>query len=122
MEHAMQLNNHERFISANKELSEFLRKASGLARGTQSISERELQALSQRLTTLAPEVGDASRGETLDEALQDEIGRYVINLRALQATLEKVRCIMLGRRLQLELARRHLDGLQGWVHVDIWSR
>jgi hypothetical protein len=108
---------HVCFAAANIELSEFLRRVDGLASGTESITERDLQSLSRRLSTLAPEIGDASRGVTLNETLQDEIATYVKNLRALQTALEKVRCIMLARKMQLEGAKRHLHGLQGWVNA-----
>lgn len=117
MERLMQFEKYRRFSSANKELSDFLLKVDGMAKGTESITERDLQNLSQRLATLAPEVGDASRGAVLDHELQNEIGCYVTNLRALQAALEKVHCIMLARKLQLEAAKRHLDGVQDWVHA-----
>ena len=108
---------HARFAIANEDLSEFLRRVDGLAAGTASITEGDLLALSHRLSTIAPEVGDASRGETLDTALQEEIGRYVKNLRALQEALEKVRCVMLARKMQIESAKRHLHGLQSWVNA-----
>jgi hypothetical protein len=106
-----------RFAAANEELSEFLQRVDGLAKGTESITEKDLQSLSQRLSTLAPEVGDASRGETLTPALQNEIANYVKNLCALQIALEKVRCIMLARKIQLDGAKRHLHGLQDWVNA-----
>ncbi len=111
---------HERFAAANQELSQFLRRVDGLATGTDSITERDLQALSQRISTLAPEVGDASRGERLDHEIQNEIAEYVTNLRALQTALERVRCVMLARKLQLDGAKRHLHGLQKWV--DAYSQ
>jgi hypothetical protein len=117
MECLMASNKHERFLSANKELRDFLQRVEGLASGTSSISERDLQALSQRLSTLAPEIGDASRAETLDTGLRNEVAEYVGNLRALQTALEKVRCIMLARKTQIETQKRHLDGLQGWVNA-----
>jgi len=113
----MESNKHERFFSANKELRDFLQRVEGLASGTCSISERDLQALSRRLSTLAPEIGDASRGETLDTGMRNEVAEYVRNLRALQTALEKVRCVMLARKTQIETQRRHLDGLQGWVNA-----
>jgi len=106
---------YKRFSAANEELRGFLRRADGLANGTASISEGDLKSLSQRIANLAPEVGEASRGETLDEILQNEIAEYVKNLRALQTSLEKVRCIMLARKVQIESAKRHLDGVQNWV-------
>jgi hypothetical protein len=117
MECLMGSNKHERFLSANEELRDFLKRIEGLASGTCSVSERDLHALSQRLSTLAPEIGDASRGETLDTGLRNEVAEYVRNLRSLQTALEKVRCIMLARKSQIETQKRHLDGLQGWVNA-----
>ena len=111
----MERNKHEHFLSANQELRDFLGRVDGLASGTCSITEKDLQSLSQRLSSLAPEVGDASRGETLDTDLQCEIAEYVKSLRALQTALERVRCFMLARKLQIEGEKRHLEGLQGWV-------
>ncbi len=106
---------HARFLSANQELREFLRRAEGLANGTATVTEDDLARVSLRLANLAPEIGDASRSETLNADLQDEIGEYVKNLRSLQGALEKIRCVMLARRVQLEAAKRHIDGLQSWV-------
>lgn len=108
---------HERFLSTNQELRDFLRRVENLAEGTGTITDGDLKALSQRLSTLAPEVGDASRSETLDADLRNEIAEYVKNLRAIQTALETVRCIMLARKLQLDGAKRHLYGLQGWVNA-----
>ena len=113
----MESNKHERFLTANEELRDFLQRVRGLASGTCSISDRDLQVLSQRLSTLAPEIGDASRSETLDADLRNEVAEYVKNLRALQTALEKVRCFMLARKIQIETQQRHLDGLQGWVNA-----
>ncbi|MBZ5659219.1 MAG: hypothetical protein LAO08_02325 [Acidobacteriia bacterium] len=113
MDHAM----HGRFQSANQELLGFLQRVDRLATGTCSITEKDLRSLSQSLSILAPEVGDASRGGTLDAGLQQEIAEYVKNLRALQIALEKVRCFMLTRKMQIENERRHLEGVQGWVNM-----
>ena len=113
----MDRNKHERFLVANQELRDFLGKVEHLAKGTGTITDGDLKALSLRLSTLFPEVGDASRSETLDDNLRNEVAEYVKNLRALQVALESVRCIMLARKLQLEAARRHLNGLQGWVNA-----
>jgi hypothetical protein len=117
MERPMESNKHERFFSANKELRNFLQRVEGVASGTCSFTEGDLNTLSQRLTNLAPEIGDASRGETLDAVLRNEIAEYVMNLRALQTALEKIRCFMLSRKMQLETRHRRLNGLQGWVNA-----
>jgi hypothetical protein len=113
----MEHRKHERFALANEEMSQFLRKVDDLANGTDSNTERDLQSLWQRLSTLAPEVGDASRGEELDQSLQYEIATYVKNLLALQSALKKVPCIMMSRKVQQENAKRHLYDLQGWVNA-----
>src|SRR5882724_7469062 len=107
MECLMERHKHERFLSANQELRDFLQRVEGLTSGTCSISEGDLQALSRRLSNLAPEVGDASRSETLDASLRNEVAEYVNNLRALQTALEKVRCVMLARKMQIESQKRH---------------
>jgi len=106
---------YERFTAANDELRGFLRRVDGLANGTQSVSEGDLRSVSQRIANLGPEVGDASRGATLDQPLQEEIAEYVRNLRALQTALERVRCVMLARKVQLESAKRHVEGVKDWV-------
>lgn len=108
---------HERFAAANQELRGFLRRVDGLVRGTESVSEGDLRAVSQRIANLAPEVGDAARGATLDQQLQEEIAEYVRNLRALQTALEKVRCVMLARKVQIESAKRHVAGVKNWVEA-----
>ena len=37
------------------------------------------------------------------------------NLRALQPALEKVQCIMLARKAQIEAEKQHLYGVQSWL-------
>lgn len=111
----MERQKHERFFAANEELRAFLQRVESLVSGTGTITECDLKALSQRLAMLAPEVGDASRGETLDAGLRNEVAVYVDNLRAVQGALERVRCVMLARKMHLDAQKRHLGGLQGWV-------
>ena len=106
---------HERFASANRDLRDFLMRVEALGNGTGMISEEDMKRISQRLLTLAPEVGDASRSKTLDAALKAQIDEYVRNLKSMQRALEKVCCIMLARKSQLEAAKRHMEGLRGWV-------
>src|ERR1700704_3671833 len=118
MERWMKNQTHTRFLSANQKLRDFLRRAEGLATKSGTVTEKDLKQFSLRLMTLAPEIGDASRSETLDTSLQHEIAEYVKNLRALQGALEKVRCAMLARPVQLAAAKCHMDRLQGWVDLD----
>ncbi len=95
----MENQTHARIFSANQELRAFLRRAECLANGPGTVTEEDLNKISLRLMNLAPEIGDASRSETLDTGLQSEVAEYVKNLRALQGALEKVRCITLARKM-----------------------
>jgi hypothetical protein len=83
--------NHERFLAANHTLRDFLRRAESLASGRCPVAAEDLEAMRVRLLNPAPEVGDASRGETLDVVLLTEVAEYVKNFRALQDTFEKIR-------------------------------
>ena len=105
----------ERFLRANQDISAFLRRVERLSEGTCWIDERDLQALSDRVAGLGPELRNASEGANPDLQLQEEVAKYIAHLRALQTALEKVQCIMLTRKARLDADRQHLNGLQGWL-------
>ena len=113
----MENQTHERFFSANQELRDFLRRAEVLVKKRGTVSDEELETISQCLLNLSPGVGDASRSETLDTGLQGEIAEYVKNLKAFLGALEKVRSIKLARRAQLKAPKGQTVGLHGWIHV-----
>ena len=113
----MENQTHARFLSANQELRDFLRRAEGMANKAGTVSEEDLEKISLRLMNLGPEVGDASRSETLDTGLLNEVAEYVKNLRALQSALEKVRGVIPARRARAKSDKRRTDGLQGWFDV-----
>jgi hypothetical protein len=102
----------ERFAAANEELRAFVRRMDNLANGVSTASERDLEILTQRLGNLAAEVGEADRGEALDTSLQGEIAEYVKNFRSLQTALERVRCIVLARKMKVESSKRRLNGVR----------
>jgi hypothetical protein len=108
---------HQRFVAANRELRDFLRRTEGIAGGAGAVSEAELKVIWLHLVSLAPEIEGASSCETLDADLQEEIAAYVKNLRELQRAIETIRCVMLARNVELQAAKRHLDGLRGWVQA-----
>jgi hypothetical protein len=101
----MELYKHERFRAANQELWEFLRRVEALASRSGTVTETELKTILDRMLNLAPEVGDASRSETLDGNLLSGIQEYVQNFRALQQAIEKIRCVILGHPLHLEICK-----------------
>jgi hypothetical protein len=107
----------DRFFSANRELGKFLEQVDALVRGTSDVGPGELRAIGRLLEIMAPEIGEASLAVSADAALQAQIQVYVGNLRALQASLEQVRCVMFARLTQIAAARQHMDGLQGWANA-----
>ena len=107
----------DRFLSANRELRNFLEKVDALVHGTSDVGPGELRAIGRLLETLAPEIVEASPAVSADAALHAQIQEYIRNLQALQASLEQVRCVMFARLAQIEAARQHMAGLHGWSHA-----
>ncbi len=107
----------DRFLSANRELRVFLERVEALVHGTGDIGADELRALGRLLEAVAPEIGKASRDGSTDAVVQAQIEEYIGNLRALQACLEQVRCVMFARLAHIDAARQHINGLQGWVNA-----
>jgi hypothetical protein len=108
---------HDHFLSANRELRNFLERVDAMVHGTGDVGPGELRAIGRLLETMAPEIGEASHTVSADAALQAQTQEYVKNLRAFLGALEKVRSIMLARRAQLKAAKGQTGGLHGWVHA-----
>src|ERR1700682_1193979 len=117
MEFPMENQTNARFLAANQELRDFLRQLVCLANGVGKVADEDVEKISLRLMNLGPEVGDASRSETLDTGLLNEVAEYVKNVRALQSALEKVRGVIPARRARAKSDKRRTDGLQGWFDV-----
>ena len=111
----MQADQHNRLLSANRELHSCLERMDALVHGKSDIGADELRALGQLLEATTPEVSEAKRNVPVDAVVQSQVQEYIGNLRALQVSLEQVRCVMLARRADLDVARQHIQGLQGWV-------
>ena len=108
--------NHGRFIAGNQELREILRRAEKLEKVPGTTNDRNLMKIGIRLLNQTPEIGDASRCETLDRALLDEVAEYVKNLLALQKVIETFRSAPVDRRAPTEAAKGLIDGLNGWIY------
>jgi hypothetical protein len=111
----------DRFLSANRELRNFLQRVNGLVHGTGDVGPAELRALGGLLDAMAPEIADSSTAVSADAVLQaqfqEQFQEYVGNLRAVQESLEHVRCVMFARLTQIDAARQHMNGLQGWANA-----
>lgn len=107
----------DRFLSANRELRNFLDRVDAMVHGTGDVGPGELRAIGRLLEAMSPEIGEASPAVSGDAPLQGQILEYIGNLRALQVSLEQVRCVMFARLTQIDAARQHMDGLQGWANA-----
>jgi hypothetical protein len=108
---------HGRLLSANSEIRTFLERVAALVHGTGDLDASDLNGLGRLLETMAPEIARVSGGGAVENAIQDQIQMYTDNLRALQAALNQIRCVMLARREQIEAAQQHMSGLRGWVNA-----
>lgn len=109
--------NDGRFLAANRELQNFFERLESLSGRTDTVTEEELNRIWIRLMSLAPELDDTSSCSTIASDSEGEAAKYINNLKMLRHKLEEIRSVMLGRREQLELAGRHIAGLQGWVNA-----
>lgn len=103
--------------SVNSELRDFLERADTLVHGTGDIDAGELGVVHRLLESTGARIGEASRSAAIDAALRAELQTYADRLRALEVSLNQVRCVVLARRAQLEAAQQHMHGLRDWVNA-----
>jgi len=110
-------NRNDLFASANQELRAFLSRAENVVQGTGDIGAEDLRALGQLLDRMAPEMAEDPRKVPGDAIVQEEVQRYVSNLRSVQVSLEQIRCVMLARLAALDATRRHVEGFHDWANA-----
>ncbi len=113
----MPSNSHNDLHSVNLELRNFLAQVDALLRGTGDIDAGQLRVVRRLLEATGPQIGEASQSAAADAVLRAELEAYTENLRALQASIDQIRCVMLARREQLEAAQQHMHGLRDWVNA-----
>jgi len=111
----MATDRHLRLAAVNREVAALLRRVDGLVHGTGDVGAAELRRVRRLLEVMGPDVHDALAGGSVDAVLRHQIEAYAENLKALEASLNQVRCVMLARRARMDAARRHVNGLRGWV-------
>jgi len=107
----------ELFQAANRDLESFLQRVDQLVHGAGEIDADQWQAVRRLVASLAPDVPEASLQAAADPLLDAQLRAYAANLRALEASLNQVRCVMLARRAHTDAAQRHVDGLRSWVNA-----
>ena len=113
----MPADRYDRFVSANRELRGFLERVNELVHGPSDVGPGELRTIGLLLETMAPVIAEKPTAVAVDAGLQTQFLEYIANLRALQTSLEQVRCVMFARLTQIDAAREHMNGLQGWANA-----
>ena len=62
-----------------------------------------------------PEFRQATQCAPSDPATQEEVAKYVGNLRSVHATIQTIHSVMLERKAQLDADRQHLSSLHNWI-------
>jgi hypothetical protein len=109
----MEIPKHERFIAANRSLRELSVRADRLARQEVPPTQLDLMLMLARLSPQRVAIGDASLGEPLDKAIQEEIAEYVSNFRVLQFAAERIHDATVARLVRLEAVANFLERLLG---------
>jgi hypothetical protein len=113
----MSTNRHLALGAVNREVAGLLRRVDGLVHGTGDIGAAELRRVRRLLEAMGPEVKEALANGSVDALLRRQIETYAENLKALESSLNQVKCVMLARRARMDAAQRHVDGLRGWVNA-----
>jgi len=108
---------HELFQAANRELGSFLERIDRLVHGAGEIHASELRSVCRLVAALEPDVNAASRSASGDQLLRAQLKLYADNLKTIDASLHRVRCVMLARRARVDAAQRHVNGLRGWMNA-----
>jgi len=74
-----------------------------------------VRAIAAPLRQMAPLVGRAQHLCAESPAWREELDLYARNLAQMHQALERVRCVLLARRAQLEARRGHLDAVRSWA-------
>jgi uncharacterized protein with von Willebrand factor type A (vWA) domain len=101
----------------NLEVNRFRERVDRLIHGTADLGAPELRRLRRLLESMAPDVREAIATESIDRDLRAELDVYAENLKALDASLQQVRCVMLSRQAHMAAANCHVSGMRGWLNA-----
>ena len=82
--------------------------------GRQTFSLEDLRSADELLRKMAPTV---SAGDHRIENMGSDLKLYVLLLRELDATLEKIRFMLVARKSDLETARSHVQRTRLWAET-----
>lgn len=105
----------EELRAANDKIRSALVRTREALEGRQEFTVDDIRATSETLLSVAPLVSRAGELREGNEALDTAFDEYAKNLRELQANLERVRFMLVGRQAQLGTARDHADRVSRWA-------
>jgi len=99
----------------NAQLQLFLRGVGEALAGRANFTAEEVRAIAEPVRQMAPLVGQAEHLCAQSPAWREELDLYARNLAQMHQALDRVRCVLLARRAQIEARRGHLETVSRWA-------
>jgi len=105
----------ETIANANTRLGSLLAETKQALRGERDFGPEQIRALRDSLTPMDPLMAQAEELRLLQPELEGELDLYKAQLGDLQATLEKVRMMLLARQANLCANHAQISAVSKWA-------
>src|SRR5215510_9692584 len=105
----------ETITKANSRLDSLLHEAKQALRGEREFGPEQLDALRKPLAEMDPVIAGAKDLRVLQPELEGALDLYKSQLGDLQATLEKVRLMLVARQASLCASHAQVTAVNGWA-------
>lgn len=109
-----------RVRQANELLQLFLRRIGEALSGRGNFTVEDVRSIAGPVRAMAPLVSSSEPLCAARPELQQEFEAYARNLTAMDQALDRVRCVLLARRTQIEAQCGHLETVRLWA--DAWRQ
>jgi Lon protease-like protein len=104
-----------RVRQANARLQRFLGRVGEALAGRRNFSADDVRAVAQTIREMAPVVSRAKQLRAAHPGLRDELEFYARHLAEADHALDRMRCVLLARRAQIEAQWGHLAAVRLWA-------
>lgn len=104
-----------RVREANARLQLFLERVEEALAGRGNFTPEDLRALAAPVRGMAALIPFAGTLRAASPEWSEQLDRYAGNLSETQRAFERLRCVLLARRAQIEARRGHLEALRRWA-------
>jgi hypothetical protein len=104
-------------VGVNLRLAVLLAKARKALTGESVFGVVEVRALQDPIGQMEPIVKQAQSLRNENPAIAEQLDLYTAQLGSLQTSLVQIRMMLLGRRAQMEVSRRHISAVSQWTNA-----